>query len=309
MESAVKYPFEAQFDDIANDPEPYVDSVFASLESEFLRLPKGPDFIEYASFEAGYEALKRATSHFADLTPDTVMKAVDERPISLIVLRCMLGFTPSELAYVATQESGEKISQTFARDLDRRVRMDPEAQISSSELTRRRLSHIIYAACRLLREGVPRTERVNIHRLQKADTEAGVESLQAMANLGAPYAMVLYERFLGRPFAGHRDSVSELIGDTLETAIEDVLTKAGVSFRKTKRAERIRGFDQVPDFIIPSEFNPQVVIEAKSNELLRELQRGEMILVRELTTGRPARKGAFYLDKPAKVRFEATEHA
>jgi len=39
-----------------------------------------------------------------------------------------------------------------------------------------------------------------------------------------------------------------------------------VSYRKTKRAERVSGFDQAPDFIIPSEFNPQVVIEAKITE-------------------------------------------
>ncbi|MBN1844674.1 MAG: hypothetical protein JW810_03255 [Sedimentisphaerales bacterium] len=78
--------------------------------------------------------------------------------------------------------------------------------------------------------------------------------------------MLLYERFLGRPFAGHRDSVSELVGDSLESAIEDVLAKAAISFRKTKRAERIEGFDQTPDFIIPSEFNPQVIIEAKITE-------------------------------------------
>ena len=41
---------------------------------------------------------------------------------------------------------------------------------------------------------------------------------------------------------------------------------ARISFRKTRRAERLRGFDQAPDFIIPSEFNPQVVIEAKITE-------------------------------------------
>lgn len=56
------------------------------------------------------------------------------------------------------------------------------------------------------------------------------------------------------------------LGDSLESAIEEVLTGAGISFRKTKRAERIEGFDQAPDFIIPSEFNPQVVIEAKITE-------------------------------------------
>ena len=79
-------------------------------------------------------------------------------------------------------------------------------------------------------------------------------------------AMLLYERFLGRPFAGHRDSVGDLIGDSLESAIEDVLSKSGISYRKTKRAESINGFDQTPDFIIPSEFNPQIIIEAKITE-------------------------------------------
>jgi hypothetical protein len=62
------------------------------------------------------------------------------------------------------------------------------------------------------------------------------------------------------------DSVRELIGDVLESAIEDVLSEAGISYRKTKRAERIEGFDQSPDFIVPSEFNPQVIIEAKITE-------------------------------------------
>jgi hypothetical protein len=60
--------------------------------------------------------------------------------------------------------------------------------------------------------------------------------------------------------------VSELVGDSLESAIETVLHNAGVSFRKTKRAERVEGFDQTPDFIIPSEFNPQIIIEAKITE-------------------------------------------
>jgi hypothetical protein len=57
-----------------------------------------------------------------------------------------------------------------------------------------------------------------------------------------------------------------VVGDVVETAIERVLTRFGVSYRKTKRAERVRGFDQAPDFIVPDEFNPQVVIEAKLSE-------------------------------------------
>jgi hypothetical protein len=52
----------------------------------------------------------------------------------------------------------------------------------------------------------------------------------------------------------------------LETAIEGVLDRPGVSHRKTKLMRRVTGFDQAPDFVVPDEFAPQVVIEAKINE-------------------------------------------
>ena len=135
-----------------------------------------------------------------------------------------------------------------------------------SDLTRKRLGALVEAACELLSSGVPPVPEGKMHRLDKIDTRSGVESLRVTAQLGVPYSMLLYERYLGRPFAGHRDSVSELVGGGLETAIEKALSGAGISFRKTARAERIPGFDQAPDFIVPSESNPHVVIEAKIAE-------------------------------------------
>lgn len=57
-----------------------------------------------------------------------------------------------------------------------------------------------------------------------------------------------------------------MVGDGLESAIEGILTQAGITFRKTKRAERIAGFDQAPDFIISDEFEPRVIIEVKLTE-------------------------------------------
>ncbi len=81
-------------------------------------------------------------------------------------------------------------------------------------------------------EGVPLVEEGQLHRLNKADTKCGLESIKSAAGMGVPYAMLLYERFLGRPFAGHRDSVSELVGDNLEPAIEDVLSEAGISYQE-----------------------------------------------------------------------------
>jgi len=260
------FPFEVTLEEIFKDPESYVDAVFSCLESEFLVMPKGTGFVEYPIFERGYEALKAATTGFSRLDPDEVFQIIVSEPISFVVLRTMLGFTPPEWAYVATQRTGVEVTQGFIRSLDRKVRITPGAKLNANGLTKERLKALIQTACRLLSDGVPEVNVEQLHRLDKSDTKHGITSLKNLAGMGAPYSILLYERFLGRPFAGHRDSVSELIGDRMESAIEDVLDKAGISFRKTKRAERIEGFDQTPDFIIPSEFNPQIVIEAKITE-------------------------------------------
>ncbi len=260
------FPFEVSLDKILKNPESYVDAVFSCLESEFLVMPKGTGFIEYPIFERGYEALKAATTGFSCLNPDVVLRVTISNPITFVVLRTMLGFTPPEWAYISSQKTGVEVPQGFIRSLDRKVRMTQGANLNSGVLAKERLKALVQTACILLSDSVPKVSVDQLHRLDKADTKHGIESIKNMAGMGAPYAMLLYERFLGRPFAGHRDSVSELIGDSLESAIEDVLTRAGISFRKTKRAERIEGFDQTPDFIIPSEFNPQIIIEAKITE-------------------------------------------
>jgi hypothetical protein len=260
------FPFEVPFGQVAADLDSFVDSVFASLRSEFLTLPKGVGFVEYPSFAAGYEALKRATSGFRQLALDAIFNVSCATPIAFVVLRTMLGFTPPEWAYLATEHTNVQVPQGAARTLDRNIRLNPTRSLPAhGGVTERRMRAMIAAACRLLTEGPPETPGL-LHRLDKADTRHGLRSIQPLADLGVPYAMVLYERFLGRPFAGHRDSVSELVGDVVEAAVEAVLIAARISFRKTKRAERVSGFDQAPDFIIPDEFNPKIVIEAKLTE-------------------------------------------
>jgi hypothetical protein len=229
-------------------------------------LPKGDGFVDYRVFEMGYESLKQTTCGFQDIDPDFVVKAAFQAPMIMIVLRTMLGFTPPEWAYLTTQRTGVEVTQGFVRSLDRRIRMSPNTSLNRTHVMEERINALVVTACQLFNAPAPEVEPDKIHRLDKADTKSGPSTFRALSGMGVPYAMLLYERFLGRPFAGHRDSVSELVGDSLESAIEDVLTKAGISFRKTKRAERITGFDQAPDFIIPSEFNPQVVIEAKITE-------------------------------------------
>ncbi|OGP87549.1 MAG: hypothetical protein A2156_15085 [Deltaproteobacteria bacterium RBG_16_48_10] len=262
----MRFPFEVPFSEMEASLDEFVTAVFSCLASEFLVMPKGVGFIEYPVFEKGYEALKQATSAFEDISQESITRVAFEVPISIIVIRAMLGLTPPEWAYLATQRTSVRVDQGFARALDRKIRFAPLKPLKPSGVSTERVNALMEVAFKLLRDGVPQVENNKLHRLDKADTKYGKESIRHLANMGFPYPMVLYERFLGRPFAGHRDSVSELVGDSLESAIEDVLTKAGISYRKTKRAERIPGFDQTPDFIIPNEFNPEILIEAKITE-------------------------------------------
>jgi hypothetical protein len=255
--------------------------------------------LEYPTFEYGYEALKRTTKGFRDLSVEPIIETVYRAPVSLIVLRSILGFTPPEWAYITTQRTGIPVPQGAARALDRTVRLKPTTPLPpTTGVTGKRISALITAACELLIEGAPANERAPelIHRLDKADTRGGLVSIQPLADLGVPYPMLLYERFLGRPFAGHRDSVSELVGDILEAAVEGALSRAGISNRKTKRAERVTGFDQAPDFIVPNEFNPQVVIEAKVTEddgtardKITRVQHLETLSMKGLSLGAPPR--------------------
>jgi hypothetical protein len=262
----MKSPFEADLAEIEASPDQFVDSVFSCLESEFLVMPLGQGFVTFPMFESGYEALKQATNGFTRLDVNSIYETVIDCPMTFVVIGTMLGFTPPEWAYVATLETKTVISQGFIRALDRKIRSRPLEPLRTTTESASRIRKLVTVACPLLERGAPDVGTNQFHRLDKADTKSGLVSIRNAAQLGVPYAMLLYERFLGRPFAGHRDSVSEIIGDVLESAIEEVLSRAGVSARKTKRAEKIPGFDQTPDFIIPSEFNPQVVIEAKITE-------------------------------------------
>ena len=121
------FPFEVGFDEVRNNLDACVDAVFECLESEFLVMPKGDGFVEFPVFEDGYEALKRATGGFHEVTPDTIVPVVYETPIALTVLRSMLGFTPSEWAYDASQHTGINVTQSAARTIDRSIRMHPHA--------------------------------------------------------------------------------------------------------------------------------------------------------------------------------------
>jgi hypothetical protein len=107
--------FEIDYRDPNITWEPLVDEVFGELTSSFLEMPKGEGFIDYPTFEKGYQTLKRHTDAFASLTPETVLAAIREVPVTFIVFRCILGFSPPEWAYVTTEMTDVKVEQGAAR--------------------------------------------------------------------------------------------------------------------------------------------------------------------------------------------------
>ena len=118
-------------------------------------MPKGAGFVEYPVFERGYEALKAETGGFSKLDPDKVFPVIISEPISIVILRTMLGFTPPEWGYVTTQRTGVSVTQSFVRSLDRKVRMAPETELNTSGVTKERLKAMLQTACQLLSSGVP----------------------------------------------------------------------------------------------------------------------------------------------------------
>lgn len=154
-----------------------------------------------------------------------MMEAIGQDALSLVVLRAILGFSPPEWAYIATEETEVGVSQNFARAIDREVRVNRHLFERCTTLRRERIAAMVSVGCQLINEGAIESPEGMIHRLDKADTRQGQKSVQHLAHQGVPYAMLLYERFLGRPFASHRDSISGIIGHVVEDAVESQLRK------------------------------------------------------------------------------------
>ncbi|MHB8162667.1 MAG: hypothetical protein ACYDGT_09265 [Thermoleophilia bacterium] len=266
-------PFELEPKELHKRLEEMVDATFAELSSEFLLMPKGSGFLEYKDFRDAYEVLKKHTNGFEIIETLNIKAALLENSRVFVVVRTILGMTAPEWAELARTELHSDITQGAARTLDSNCRrnmylinaMEDKLKQGGgvSPKTLGRINDLVEVATNYLKQTAPKNLDGIIHRLDKFDTSDGPESLEHAANENIPYSVLLYERYLGRPFASHRDSVSELVGEVMENAVEERLREAGVSYRKTARAERIPGFGQAPDFCIPDEIEPVAVIEAK----------------------------------------------
>ena len=77
------HPFEVAGSDLASRLDELVDVTFGDLQSQFLVLPRGPGFIDFADFQQAYEALKVETRGFTEFTIDRVWSALAQDALVL----------------------------------------------------------------------------------------------------------------------------------------------------------------------------------------------------------------------------------
>ncbi|MBI4308488.1 MAG: hypothetical protein HY684_06760 [Chloroflexi bacterium] len=260
------HSFEATPEQLESHIEFYVDSFISGLQSFFMVMPKGGDFVDYERFQRAYGVLRESTKNFDEFSEGQVLKAIESDPLALVVVRTILGLSPPEFGHIASLAVGVDVDQSSARRIDKRAREGKPLLLGTAPKTRQQVGALVRAAIHLIREGAPATGVEVVHRLDKIDTGAGLEGLRRVAGAGLPYEALLYERLLGRPFASHRDAVSERVGDILERAVGRGLDSRRVPFHKAGVAEKFEDMDQAPDFLVPDPRQPKVVIEAKLAE-------------------------------------------
>lgn len=261
-------PFEVSADKLQHSIDPLVDSVIGNIQTDFLELPKGKNFVEPSDFVAAYEALHQGTQGFKEFTAARIWEAVCKNSLCFVVLRAILGLSPPEWADITFDNEGIAITQNQARGYDSSSRHDHN-YIGKAALNQKtdlvdNIKAMIAASVTYLSGATPTTTPDKVHRRNLVDISEGITSLVRSASKGIRHEDYLYERLLGRPFATQRDSVSRVVGDALEDAVEAILVDARIPFfRDTNNRDTIEGFPQKPDFIVPSIEDAEIIIEAK----------------------------------------------
>lgn len=222
-------PFELEPSELSTRLDEMVGETFGDLTSQFLLLPRGDVFLDYTDFRDGYEALRIETDGFRQFDVDHLWRALLRNARAFLAVRALLGISPPEWRDMAAELGAIDFSIGWARSTDGKTKKDPNyftVGAGRTPLNIQRTTRLLEAAVSAVLAGAPETPSGLIHRLDKIDTAEGLVSLQYVSQNSVTYSVLLYERYLGRPYASHRDSVSELVGDVMESAIENQLSAA-----------------------------------------------------------------------------------
>lgn len=210
------------------------------------------DFYEYETFARAYEFAAAETHSFTDVSVDSLMRALEVAPQSLLVFRTILGLTSTEFSYatklVASGLGSEAVSKSRVDNMERNgTETNGQARRVIAETVARAIEGSLF--------GEPPGELRS--KQDKADTALGWQSVNAYAEEGVPYAVFLHQRHYGGAFRQLLDATSTLRGDLIEDAVEDLFQEARLQFVRTgshnqgEVAERFGiSVTPAPDFVV-----------------------------------------------------------
>lgn len=186
------------------------------------------DFYELPHFQAAYDKLAKATADFTDLTVQRLTAAIQAEPTILLPLRTITCLLKKEFAW-ATKLIGEQLG----------VKPLSDNKVDSME---RSGSATTQAQARVAAETVDQIMRGSLFadpagafklKQDKPDTADGWASVRHYAANRVPYPLFLHQRHYGGPFRQVIDAASELRGDLIEDAVEDLFADHGILFIRT----------------------------------------------------------------------------
>jgi len=238
------------------------------LISLFDLIPWSPSLIERKQFQEAYRATLALTHSFKEVSEDSLEAVLLEYPPALVVLRTITGYTYDQLERASKEATGTATPKERIKLLEALKKKPANFPTDRQASDIAALAAAIYRAVnRSLLKPIPNIQAAGfLDRQTKVDTDEGWSGVNRAATQGVTYSDLLYERYLGRPFAYVQDALSERKGDLLENAIAQVFTASHVPYCRTKMRERIPGFEQAPDFLIPNKDSPECVVESKLTE-------------------------------------------
>lgn len=212
------------------------------------------------AFRALYARTVELTGGLQEPTPELLAEVLRTFPPSLMVFRLVSGYQWEELADIVEIVRGVSMRKDLLQKVERGAAVLTEPGIEALAAT---LFDVIGGREMKLPETLDPGEYRT--RNTKVDTKEGWKSVAQAVKGPLDLGHVLYERYMGRPFAYVRDAGSRAKGRILEAAIAALFKAENIPFEAIED-NRLEGFSQAPDFVLPSRAKPVVLIEAKLSE-------------------------------------------
>lgn len=219
------------------------------------------------AFRTVFAEVSRLTHGFSQTSPEKIAEVLKDFPPSLLVFRLVAALTLDEISILLSVQRGIEISKDLMRDLEmgRTVGDRPRQRwVEIADPLGEVLASAVGGDLLALPEILNSTEFKT--RKQRPDTINGWQSVKHMANRGVEYWVLLYQRYVGGFFRQAMDASSSIKGDILEGALTRLFAEHRIPFYRTKPREKLPNWEQAPDFLLPDEKKPSLVVEAKLAE-------------------------------------------